>query len=72
MKYRDQILRAHLVAVRLRPAERIKQSIAAHQSLYDLLLLGDAKSAREAHYHQRSDAGREQIETLERYGLDNL
>lgn len=72
LKYRDQIQRAHLVAVRLRPRERIEQSIAAHQSLYDLLLLGDAISAREVHYSQRLDAGREQIETLERYGLDNL
>jgi DNA-binding GntR family transcriptional regulator len=72
LRYRDLIQRAHLLAVRLRPAERIENSIGAHQQLFDLLVKGDALAAREAHYHQRVEAGNELIETLANYNLNNL
>ena len=70
--YRDQIQRGHLVAMRLRPADLWETSLIAHQALLDILLTGDAKAARDAHYEQRVRAGTELIDNLNTFGLKNL
>ena len=51
--FRDRAQRAHMVAVRLQPAQYLARSFEAHASLVDLIRSGDAQRASDAHLDQR-------------------
>jgi DNA-binding GntR family transcriptional regulator len=70
LRYRDQVQRAHVIALRLRPPSA--RSVAAHEELVRLLLTGDEAAARASHYAQRVRAERELVDAVERHGLTVL
>jgi len=71
LRYRDQVQRAHVIALRLRPPLPAR-SVVAHEALLPFLLAGDEAGARASHYAQRVRAERELMDAVERHGLTVL
>ncbi len=70
LSYRDQMHRAQVVVMRLRP--RPTRSAKAHRDLIELIRRGDVEGARQSHYDQRLRGGEEHMVTVHRYGLKSL
>jgi DNA-binding GntR family transcriptional regulator len=70
LSYRDQMHRAQVVVMRLRP--RPTRSARAHRGLIELIRRGDVEGARQSHYGQRLRGGEEHMATVHRYGLKSL
>jgi DNA-binding GntR family transcriptional regulator len=67
LSFRDRVLRAHVVALRLRPQPRA--SVRVHGELVDLIVAGDVAGARRNHLKQRVNAGGEALGSVERAGI---
>ena len=67
LAFRDRVLRAHVIALRLRPQP--PQSAQAHRELVDLIAAGCTAEARACHLAQRLRAGRELLDSVERAGI---
>jgi DNA-binding GntR family transcriptional regulator len=70
IRYRDQIRRAHFVALRLRGAAA--DPVEMHGKLVDLIATGKVDEARANHLAQRIAAQAELMEEIERAGLTVL
>ena len=70
MSYRDQVQRAHVVALKLRA--RPTKSVEGHAGLVELIRRGEAEAARELHYAEWVRAGEELIAAVTRCGLKCL
>jgi DNA-binding GntR family transcriptional regulator len=68
--YRDQVQRAHVVALKLRP--RPDKFVEGHAELMELIRRGDAEGARELHYAEWVRAREELMAAIARYGLRYL
>ncbi len=70
MRYRDQVQRAHVVALKLRPTP-IK-SVEGHAKLIELIRRGEVEAARACHYAEWVRAGEELLAGVTRCGLKCL
>jgi len=70
MTVTDQIHRARMVTLRMRPLP--KQSNAEHRQTVEAILRGDAGIARDIHHSHLSRARRMVVDILRRYGLAHL
>ena len=70
IKYREQIRRAHFVALRIRGAAA--EPVEMHAKLIDLIAAGKVDDARANHRAQRIAAQEELMEEIERTGLTVL
>ncbi len=68
--YRDQVQRAHVVALKLRP--RPDQFVEGHVELMELIRRGDVEGARARHYAEWVRAREELMAAIARYGLRYL
>jgi len=68
--YNDQVQRARLLTVRLRPAP--VQSNRDHRDLFDAILAGDGRRARKLHTSHRSAAKKVIIDILQRHGFHQI
>ena len=66
----DQVHRARMVTLRMRPLPR--QSNLDHRALVDAILRGDGSAARAIHQKHRDDAMELLTDILERYNLSEL
>jgi DNA-binding GntR family transcriptional regulator len=70
MSYRDQVQRAHVVALKLRA--RPTKSVEGHAELVELIRRGEVEAARECHYAEWMRAGEELVAAITRCGLKCL
>jgi DNA-binding GntR family transcriptional regulator len=70
LSYRDQVQRAHVVALKLRP--RPTKFVEGHAELVELIRRGDVEVARQKHYSEWVRAGEELVAAVNRYGLKCL
>ena len=70
MKYRDQVQRAHVVALKLRA--RPTKFVEGHSELVDLIRRGEVEAARERHYAEWVRAREDLVVAVARYGLNCL
>lgn len=70
MSYRDQVQRAHVVALKLRA--RPTKFVEGHAELVELIRRGDVAAARERHYAEWLRAGEELMAAVTRCGLKCL
>ena len=70
VSFRDRVLRAHIVALRLRPQP--SGSVTVHNELIDLIVAGRVEEARANHLNQRVQAGREVIASVAKAGIRML
>ena len=70
MSYRDQVQRAHVVALKLRA--RPTKFVEGHAALVELIRRGEVEAARERHYAEWVRAREELIAAVTRYGLKCL
>lgn len=70
LTFRDQIRRTRHLTLRLRA--RPVRSNEAHRHLLELIEAGDAEAAFAAHRAQRQRAGRELLDILRRFRLENM
>jgi DNA-binding GntR family transcriptional regulator len=68
--YRDQVQRAHVVALKLR--ERPTKFVEGHAELVELIRRGDVEEARARHYAEWVRAREELMAAVARYGLKCL
>jgi len=69
LQFRDVAQRAHLVAMRLQPAEYLAGSAAKHRALAELVLAGDPDKAAGEHFQQRRRGEEMLISAVEKYRL---
>jgi DNA-binding GntR family transcriptional regulator len=70
MSYRDQVQRAHVVALKLR--ERPTKFVEGHAELVELIRRGEVQAARERHHTEWVRAREELMAAVTRYGLKCL
>jgi DNA-binding GntR family transcriptional regulator len=70
MSYRDQVQRAHVVALKLRA--RPTKSVEGHAELVELIRRGDVEAARQRHYVDWVRAGAELTAAITACGLKCL
>ncbi len=70
MSYRDQVQRAHVVALKLRA--RPTKFVEGHAELVELIRRGEVEAARERHYGEWVRARKELMAAVTRYGLKCL
>ncbi len=70
LKYRDQVQRAHAVALKLRPWPT--KFVEGHAELVEIIRRGDGEAARRRHYDEWIRAGKELIDAVTRCGLKCL
>jgi len=70
LSYRDQVQRAHVVALKLRPWPT--KSVEGHAELVERIRRGDVKGARRLHHEEWVRAGEELVAAITRCGLKCL
>ncbi len=70
LSYRDQVQRAHVVALKLRQTPT--KFVEGHAELVELIKAGDVEAARQKHYGEWVRAGEELVAAVNRCGLKCL
>ncbi len=68
--FNDQVRRARMTTLHIRPLPQ--KSNEEHRALYDAIVSGDSKAAREIHWNHRTSARKMLTELLDRHGLKRV
>jgi DNA-binding GntR family transcriptional regulator len=72
LSYRDQVQRAHAIALRMRKPQGPAKSASAHSALIKLMSSGKIDEARDSHMAQRRRAAQELMDVVRKAGLTML
>ncbi len=68
--FNDQVRRARMTTLHIRPLPQ--KSNEEHRALYDAIVSGDSKAAREIHWNHRTSARKMLTELLDSHGLKRV